>query len=712
MNQRKMITFCGLMIVLVCHVGLCANVFAETALFPSFESIEPNVEFWKKIYSQYSSRQGVLHDSENLYIIYDVIDLKNPDDPGGQGYNRRQIKAAKSRYRSILLKLGQAATIAPSNAEERHVAELFGPGAKPAEFQRAAHRLRCQVGQKNRFRMGIIRSGAYLETIRNIFRHHGLPEELAYLPHVESSFNPEAYSKFGAAGAWQFTRSTGRQFMTVNYTLDERRDPIRSSHAAAKLLKYNYEKLQSWPLAVTAYNHGLSGMLRAQKKHGHYENVFKHYRGRTFGFASRNFYSEFLAAQAVVGNYQEHFGALTLDTPVKTTDITLAGYTSIPQLSQRLGLDLATLRQLNPALRQPVFTGRKYAPKGYRLHLPADGQRDWEGLMAAASEEIYKPDQKHSRLYRVSPGDTAGKIARFHGVSLQDLIAFNDLDPRATIYVDQNLRIPLPDDKSAKIARLEKTQAARKDRGDLVPIGPEARGRLPDDGRDDAARLLLASQMAGALQTPAPDTEPDPVTVHGIAEGAKPELAASAAAGRHHPVLKVPDGEGDQALMPTTVPEIDPGIGMVTGSFSFERIVQHRKVPVGVIRVEIEETLGHYAEWSGVRASELRRLNGIRYGHPIHLGQELKIPLHRVTKEAFEEIRFEYHKELVEDFFTAYRIETVQNYSIKKGDNIWNLSREEFELPLWLIRRYNNDVDLTALVPSQNLRIPIVERTT
>lgn len=710
MNRRKIITYCGLIIALVWHADLSTNVFAETALFPSFESIESNVGFWKKIYSQYSSRQGVLHDSANLNIIYGVINLKNPDEPGGQRFNRRQIKTAKSKYRSILLKIGRKATIAPLNAEERQVVELFGPEAKPADFQRAAQRLRCQVGQKNRFRTGIIRSGAYLETIRKIFRHHGLPEELAYLPHVESSFNPEAYSKFGAAGAWQFTRSTGRQYMTVNYTLDERRDPIRSSHAAARLLKYNYEKLQSWPLAITAYNHGLNGMLRAQKRHGHYENVFNNYQSRTFGFASRNFYSEFLAAKAVAENYKEYFGELTLDTPVVTTEITLNGYTSIPELSRRLGLDLATLQQLNPALRRPVFTGRKYAPKGYRLQLPTDDQRDWKGLMAAASEEIYRPDQKHSRLYRVNPGDTAGKIARFHGVSLQDLIAFNDLDPRATIYVDQNLRIPLPEDKSVKIASLAKTRGARNAQADLAPTAPEKRDRLSDDGIDDARRLLLASQAAGAIQSPAPGTEPDPVAVNGIGEEAKPEWVASAIAGRHPTMLKATEGEGGQALEPTTVPEIDPS--MVTGSFSVERMVQDRKVPVGIIRVETEETLGHYAEWSGVRASEIRRLNGIRYGHPIQLGQALKIPLHRVTREAFEEIRFEYHKELIEDFFTAYRIETVQNYSIKKGDNIWNLSREEFELPLWLIRRYNNDVDLNALMPSQNLRIPIVERTT
>ena len=148
----------------------------------------------------------------------------------------------------------------------------------------------------DRFREGLIRSGAYVDQIKEIFRSYGLPSDLAYLPHVESSFNPKAYSKFGAAGLWQFMRSTGKRFLEIDYTLDERRDPIRASHAAARLLKENYKALGTWPMAITAYNHGLAGMMRATRSKGNYEAIFKQYRSRLFKFASRNFYSEFLAA--------------------------------------------------------------------------------------------------------------------------------------------------------------------------------------------------------------------------------------------------------------------------------------------------------------------------------------------------------------------------------------------------------------------------------
>ena len=118
---------------------------------------------------------------------------------------------------------------------------------------------------------------------------------------------------------------------------------------------------------------------------------------------------------------------------------------------------------------------------------------------------------------------------------------------------------------------------------------------------------------------------------------------------------------------------------------------------VGIIRVEVEETLGHYAEWLNVSAREIRRLNGFRYGRALHLNQKIKIPLHRVTQEEFVEKRFEYHQELAEDFFASYRVEKVLTYSIKRGDNIWTLSHQEFEVPLWLIKRYNAGVDFGAL---------------
>jgi membrane-bound lytic murein transglycosylase D len=232
--------------------------------------------------------------------------------------------------------------------------------------------MRCQVGQKDRFERGLIRSGAYVQRIKAIFRSHGLPEDLCYLPHVESSFDITAYSKAGAAGMWQFTPATGKRFLTVNKFLDERRDPIRASEAAAKLLKHNYERLGDWPMAVTGYNHGVAGMLRAKEEMGTYEAIFGGYYGPIFRFASRNFYSEFLAARHVAKHYRQYFNDIRLSKPLEAREVLTKGQISAVALSRHYGVDLETLRALNPALGQPVLKGQRQVPKGYMLRLPAD----------------------------------------------------------------------------------------------------------------------------------------------------------------------------------------------------------------------------------------------------------------------------------------------------------------------------------------------------
>src|SRR5262249_10774421 len=144
----------------------------------------------------------------------------------------------------------------------------------------------------------------------------GLPLEIALLPLVESSFENRALSSAGAAGIWQFTRGTGRLYLRISKKGDERLDPPKATRAAARLLSENYRALGSWPLAITAYNHGRAGMQHAQDAHGSDINtIINQYESPMFGYASMNFYCEFLAAVEVYQNHQQYFGELVLDTP-------------------------------------------------------------------------------------------------------------------------------------------------------------------------------------------------------------------------------------------------------------------------------------------------------------------------------------------------------------------------------------------------------------
>jgi peptidoglycan lytic transglycosylase D len=442
--------------------------------FPVYPCLEPNVRFWIDVYTKYPTTKGIIHDSDDLSVIYDVIELWNPDKIGAGRINKKRINIAEAKYQRILRELSQGP---PKDTEEERVADLFGAGAGRATFRTAAHNIRCQIGQSDRFEDGLVHSGAYIEEMKGVFRSYGLPEDLAYLPHVESSFNLKAHSKVGAAGIWQFTRTTGKRFLTVGHSVDERCDPILSTEAAAQLLKENFEKLKNWPMAITAYNHGMKGVRRAKRSKGGYEDVFTDYSSRRFRFASRNFYSEFLAARQVAKNYEQYFGAIELDKPLETRDILLEGHASIADLSSHFNVNVETIQTLNPALRRPVFKYQKYVPKGYTLRLPAGAAEDPELLSPQSLQDVYKPHQEPSRYYHVQRGDTLSEIAKALGLKVNDLIAANNLDSRGTIYVNQKLRLPLPCPDPTEEAKVKVTslQAGETDQGRRQELCPTLR---------------------------------------------------------------------------------------------------------------------------------------------------------------------------------------------------------------------------------------------
>jgi len=617
-------------------------------VFPVYESIKPNVQFWEKIYSEYESTQGVLHDSEDLLIIYDIIQLKPRTSVGNRRTNRRRIRSAKVKYRNILIQLSKGQS--PESETSKRVLALFGANPEPKTLKLASLNIRLQRGQKDRFRNGLIRSGAYIKQMKQIFRSSSLPEELAYLPHVESSFHFDAYSKFGAAGIWQFLYRTGKQYMTVNYTVDERWDPIKATRAAAKLLNYNYKRLGSWALAITAYNHGTNSMLRAKKAKGDYESIFNEYHGRRFKFASRNFYSEFIAARNIATDYQKNFPQIKINAPIKTKEFKVPNYVSVKDLAKHLKVNMSTLRKLNLSLREPVFREQKYVPRGFKLKIPLTSGLDKR--ISSLPDSIYKKKQKPSRFYYVRRGDVAGVIARRHGIELRDLIWANNLSARARIYAGQNLRIPTSEDAAALKAKYEKS------------------------GK--------------------------PFTKTAYASTAQPEKSAAK------------DRRGELALKEATEKLNGMGINLsvVTGNLPIKTVFQKYGITVGTIYVETGETLGHYAEWLKVRTQRIRDLNGLAYGGILHHNRLLIIPLVRVSKEQFEEKRYEYHKERQEDFFSAFKIEGVETYQIRRGDNIWRLCLENFELPFWLVSKFNTHLNFDDLRPLQQVIVPVVEKQT
>lgn len=599
---------------------------ADPKYFPNYQTIQSNVVFWEKVYSTYSVNTAIIHDRKNLGRIYTTVALQDRKIPGAQKQNSQRIKRVKKYYADLLIDL--AKTKKPRSKEEKRVAALFGTKHSPARYREAAENIRAQTGLKERFAQGIVRSGAYMRKIKQIFRNDGLPEDLAYLPHVESSFNPNAFSKFGASGMWQFTRATGKEFMRIDYIIDERRDPLIAAKAAARLLKRNHDLLGSWPLALTAYNYGAAGMKRAFNQEGSYVNIFKNYRKGHFKFASRNFYSEFLAA-VTVAKKEERTGTVQFDKPLASVSMKTPAYVSASKLCSYLGISASKLQHYNPSLRKPVFDGTKYIPKGFILKLPYRFNNS--SLLSSAPASIFSKSQKRSKFYQVRPGDTAGAIAAAHNIPLNNLIQANHLNQQGLIRVGQNLRI------TASLSAKSENQVVRS---------------------QNSIEIVLKDSKKSSPKLPARHIEEN--------------LAVSGN-------LKV--------------------------------LQRHKKADLntGIVEVQPDESIGIIADWLSVTPEAIRLSNNIGPGKDIHPGQNIVLEFLNVSADDFEVLRFDFHQEIQEDFFNSYTVVDVTTYQVSDGDTIWDLCHKRFDLPLWLLKKYNDKLNYNRLDSSSSLQVPVLK---
>src|SRR5258705_3901695 len=333
--------------------------------------LEPAVEFWKKVFSEVSLSQLIYFDPSDMSKIYEIVDV------GEENRSNDYINSERAR-------------IAAANGID-------------------IERVKAQRGVKERTAAGIKRSGRYISQIKQIFKDRGLPTDIAYLPIVDSSYDMSARSSVGALGIWQFMPRTGREYMRVNSVIDERRDPIESSRAAASYLKEAYEFLGSWPLAITSYNYGQGGMARAVAEVGsdNLIDLIEKYSHPYWGFAPKHFYAEFLAAVEIGMNLQQYFPGLDLDAPVEIREVELNNKTTLAALISSSGLSREEFLGWNPALAPTS----RIVPAGYRMKLPIDRSTPPLVTVAQVQQATRRP-QAQVVHHRVRRGETLYDIAR------------------------------------------------------------------------------------------------------------------------------------------------------------------------------------------------------------------------------------------------------------------------------------------------------------
>jgi membrane-bound lytic murein transglycosylase D len=737
--------------LLILLIGVLATtaVHAEPGDFPRPAALEPDVAFWKRIYGEVGTDGGLIHDTRDLRVVYEVVKL--PRGISGRARERHTDKL-KKKYKGILQKLSKGKRSGLSREEQR-VLSLFGPNVSDKTLRDSTSRIRFQLGQADKFRAGVIRSGIYKPHILNVLRGMDLPLEISNLPHVESSYTPTVYSRVGAAGLWQFTRSTGRRFMQIDHIVDERLDPYLASVAAARLLEQNRRVTGSWPLAITAYNHGAAGMRRAARKLGTKDivKVVRKYQSRTFGFASRNFYVEFLAADMVASNPEYYFGPVVYAKPVDFETADLPFYAKPAELARSIGVDVATLKKANPGLRPSVWNGSKYIPKGYRLRIP---RSSLSRPLATGIASVPKPQrlarQTRDASYTVRRGDTLSTIARRHGVRMSQLAALNGLKSKHRIRIGQKLRLPGDGKSTTQVAHTPKAKTkatptskkpatAKSDRPAELPEGGIYRVRRGDNlteiadrfglsvselvslnGLRSRHRIAIGQKLRVSTAAPVPKTKSSTSTTS--VKKSHPDAVAALSPARKADTQPVPGDVSDIADLPIAV-EVAGEASTEETNASDESAVEpspglladpsdYTVASNGTILVQPNETLGHYAEWLGLRASRLRQINQLRYGQTVGIQQNLKLDFSNVGPDAFERVRVEYHRALQEEFFAQWEIEGTSLHRVGPGDSLWTLSRRRFDVPIWLLRQYNPDVNLEALSRGTKLTIPKLRQRT
>lgn len=473
---------------------LAATSHAAAETFPQPAELQPDVDFWVSIFTKYSTDEGVLHDNRHLAVVYDRLDM--PEKLSRRERNRR-VAARRKQLQTVLRSLASGKRSNLSD-EETRVLALWPADVSKDTLSAAVKRIRYQNGLSDRFRSGLERSGRWRAYVNEQFTALGVPIDIAALPHVESSYNPAARSHVGASGIWQFTRSTGRRYMRVDHVVDERNDPFAATRAAGRLLAYNYSITGNWPMAITAYNHGLAGVRRAMRQYGDeaYVEILRKYNGRTFGFASRNFYVAFLAAREVDQNVDKYFPGVVPEKPTDYATVNLATYVSVSGLSESIGVSPATIAKHNPGLQATIWQGSKYLPKGYELRLPtAETSGSLATLVAGLPDDATFAKQLPDMFHTVARGDTLSQIADAYDTRVSTLVALNQLRSSHRIRAGQRLRLPAAGPLPTKPEPVKP-----------AAVAPVIVASIPAEEQPTKVEEITPGAMAGDLVEPPPGT--------------------------------------------------------------------------------------------------------------------------------------------------------------------------------------------------------------
>lgn len=317
-----------------------------------------------------------------------------------------------------------------------------------------------QTVAREAFEKYLERSGRFIPMMTKILEEYGVPSDIVYLPIIESGFNCKAYSWARASGPWQFIASTGRMYgLNRNWWYDERRDFVKSTHAAAKFLKHLYEKFGDWELALAAYNGGPGRVSRTIK------------RQKTRNFWDMNLrkqtedYVPFYMAATIIAKNPELYGFyINYDDPIAYDEVEIKKCLDLKTVAKAIGVPKEEVAALNPELLREVTPPSK---SKYNLRIPA-GTKD---KFLANLPGLKSPQETEWVRHKIRRGETVSSIASKYGVSQYAIFEANNMNRRSRIYAGKSLIVPVPLDGNYSSNRSSKRRTATGENTYIVKRG-------------------------------------------------------------------------------------------------------------------------------------------------------------------------------------------------------------------------------------------------
>lgn len=299
-----------------------------------------------------------------------------------------------------------------------------------------------QTRLREKFEFWLARSGQYTVMMRDILREYQLPEDLVFLALIESGFNPKAFSKAKASGPWQFITGTGKKYgLRIDEWIDERRDPVKSTVAAAKYLRDLYGMFGSWPLSMASYNAGEGRIMRTMAR-TRTDDFWELKNSVYIRPETKNYVPKYMAATMIAKNPEKYGFSIEYHPPFLYDEVEIPKATALQTIAKAAGVSLAEIKTFNPELKKET-TPPRYP--GYRLKLPLGTRETFLANFTPSSGKeppIFDAKSSDGQKHRIAKGETLTSIARKYDVSLANLLQANRLTRESTIKAGDFLIIP------------------------------------------------------------------------------------------------------------------------------------------------------------------------------------------------------------------------------------------------------------------------------